>query len=147
MRHTQKFHNNCSIYRHTIRQNVWSTFKLTCSGGDPITCYSMSEALDRWLQLRDTNVTVHYLDSCEGPHCNPVCPETILLGELTPYWSISAQFVVVGLVVLVVGVSIVIKIILDLHFMKMVRTQKAVIEEFAVNPYKGLDSDSGVSII
>ena len=34
---------------------------------------------------------MRYQDGCSGPHCNSQCPETISLGEKTPYWDIEVS--------------------------------------------------------
>ena len=45
-----------------------------------------------------------------------------------------------GLVVLVAVVSIVVKIVMDLNFTRLIKLQKVVMEDFAVDPYKGMKS-------
>lgn len=106
----------------------------------------MSDAVYEWLSLIESNGTIRYLDRCEGPHCNQNCPEAVVLGELTPYWTAHSQYLIVFLILLLVTSSIVMKIILDFNFAKLKKLQKSVIEDFAVNPYKGLDSETaGVS--
>lgn len=118
---------------------------ITCDG-NVTSCPSLSDVLFKWTSLANSNETVRVLDDCQGPHCNPTCPETIFLGYLTPYWGIIGKVLVLLVVLVIVSFSITIKIILDCNFIMMNRMQKLVIEQFEVNPYKDLESE-GVSFI
>ena len=138
-----KFPFTTEFYRHKVTQNIWNKFALTCEDGIGVCSSTMSDAVYEWLSSNDT---IRYIDQCQGPHCNQNCPETIILGELSTYWKTHAQMLVMSLVLLLVGSSIVMKVILDINFARITKLQKSVIEDFTVNPYKGLKSESaGVS--
>lgn len=75
---------------------------------------TISDAIYNWLQAARLGGVVRYRDSCDGPHCNPNCPEKIILGVLTSYWNFDYQAVVLAAVVGVSGASVLVKLVLQL---------------------------------
>lgn len=89
-----------TINRHTIRSDVWTTFKLNQSADGT---RSIHDAIKVWLQNRG-NTTFQFRDSCQGPHCNDACPEMFVLDELISNdWPASGKAI---FILIVVGVAL-----------------------------------------
>ncbi len=78
----------------------------------------------------DSTLVVQFQDACAGPYCNAKCPETIVLGEVHPYWSTLYQVVVLVVVVGVTLVGVVMKVVLSLRDIVTSLNQKHYLKVF-----------------
>ncbi len=101
-------------YRHTVRSDVWNKFHLQHCTKKPcnksyIQPLTLSSAVHQWMETTRQNPTnvVQFQDACQGAYCNSECPEEIVLGELYPYWSDWSDRHQIGVIVLVLGISVI----------------------------------------
>ena len=63
---------------------------------------TIRDALSQWYPNRYSSTIVTIRDSCSGPHCNSMCPETIILGtQLLDIWSPPVHMLLLVLVLVV----------------------------------------------
>ena len=84
-----------------------------------------------------------FQDSCDGPRCNSQCPETVILGELSPYWNIHLQFIIMGVVLFVSVVCLLVKVGLSVYIRMVERQQNLFLKWNYCKQYE--DSESVVS--
>ena len=134
-----------SKFRHTVSSDYWKTYHLhhlnsTTLNTDHIT---IRAAIHAWMEATLSGKCVKFQDRCDGPRCNSQCPETVILGELSPYWNIHLRFVILGVILFVSLLCLMLKAGLSMYI-KMVEWQQ---NQFLKWNYwkKYEDSESGVS--
>ena len=110
------------LYSHTIHSGVWDSFSMaTLNDGSPIPKrVTISDAIRNWIREAGQGGVVRYRDACTGPHCNPSCPDKIILGVVTPYWYFDAQVAILASVGGLSGACILVKLVL-LVFSRYIR--------------------------
>ena len=88
-----------TICRHTIESGRWNRLNLASSSALNHSRLSPLAAVSIW--YHSSNTTFQFLDTCQGPYCNNMCPDRFVLGELTsnnwPLWAkITISSAVVG---------------------------------------------------
>ena len=111
-----------SLHRHAISSDIWGKFRST----DNIT---FGQAIQRWIENVDEGITVSYEDSCSGPHCNVLCPDTITLGETTPYWDTLIQICVLLVIIGITLTCILIKVLTLVCESYLAKQQKKYLKE------------------
>ncbi|KAL5474832.1 hypothetical protein EMCRGX_G026851 [Ephydatia muelleri] len=85
-------------YNQFMNPSTWSSMEVG------VNKTTIRDALSQWYPNRYSSTIVTIRDSCSGPHCNSMCPETIILGtQLLDIWSPPVH---VLLLVLVLGVAL-----------------------------------------
>ena len=98
-----------------------------------------------WLEAQNNSSTIQYLDTCQGPHCNSDCPDQVILGRLSPYWSTSVQWIILAVTATVTIVCVATKLVQLLNYKHMKMIQRKVVEECAVQPCG--EMESAVSLV
>eukprot|EP00731_Ephydatia_muelleri_P033327 Em0028g2a len=85
-------------YNQFMNPSTWSSMEVG------VNKTTIRDALSQWYPNRYSSTIVTIRDICSGPHCNSMCPETIILGtQLLDIWSPPVH---VLLLVLVLGVAL-----------------------------------------
>ena len=122
---------------------MWTSFSLQLpKGGRGPT---IAEAIHLWLEAQSNSSTIQIQDNCQGPHCNSKCPDQVILGSLSSYWSSSVQCVILAITATVTGVCVAAKLMLLLHYKYMRRIQRRIVEECAVKI--SVEMESTVSLM
>lgn len=112
-------------FRHSISSGYWQDYHLqhinsTTLKIDPIT---IQKAINLWLKASKSGGTVKFQDSCNGPHCNSQCPETVVLGELSPYWNLHFRFIIMIVISFVSTLCLLLKVGLSVYIKMVERLQ------------------------
>ena len=116
-----------SPHRHTVSSGVWTSFLLKSRA--PNHGVTIAEAIHQWLVAQRNYTTVRYDDMCRGPHCNPSCPDQVVLGSVAPYWNHIIQYVLLVVCVMATVICAAAKIVLYTHYKLTRRTQRKAMEE------------------
>ena len=130
-----------------MASGVWHSYLLQHfnTNSSSLQQLSLAQAVTNWLEAARNGDTVRYSDHCSGPHCNELCPETIVLGELLPYWGGYVQYGILGAVLVVLVTCIAVKAFLSLRAKFVSYEQRQFLER---NVYGLFDSsESAVSCI
>ena len=100
-------------------------------------------AIRAWMEATQLGGCVKFQDRCDGPHCNSQCPETVVLGELSPYWNIHLQFIILGAILFVSLLCLMLKAGLSVYIKMVERQQNWFLKWNYWNKYE--DSESVVS--
>ena len=114
-------------YRHSVNSRVWTSFSLHLS--DQSRGPTIAMAIHRWLEAQSNHTTIHYEDACKGPHCNSNCPDQVILGSVSSYWSAVVQYVLMGVGLVSAAICGIAKVTLVLCYKRIKKRQLHVIEE------------------
>ena len=133
------------MIRHTVSSDYWKSYHLhhlnsTTLGTDHIT---IRTAIHDWMEATLEGECVKFQDRCDGPRCNSQCPETVILGELSPYWSIHLRFIILGVVLVLSFLCLMLKVGLSVYIKMVERQQNRFLKWNYWNKYE--DSESVVS--
>ena len=99
-------HNN--ILSNAVTSEKWTTLHLASlqEGGTPAT---ILEALQEWMNM---STSVQYSDRfCEGPSCNPNCPDRLTIGrQSSNNWPIWSKIVIACVIVVITVICVLVKI-------------------------------------
>ena len=94
--------------RNAVTSEKWTSLRLAAlqEGGTPAT---IQEALQAWM---NTSTTVHYSDRlCDGPSCNPHCPDRLTIGTQTSNnWPLWSKIVIACMIIGIMITCVVIKV-------------------------------------
>ena len=132
---------------HTIHSNVWTSFHLLHLQNNKSTTIlpiTISEAVHQWLvgARRDPRFFLQLQDYCQGAHCNPDCPEQVVLGGTSSHWPLWCQATILATVIAITFVGVVIKIWLSIWDCVNRRHRKLFLK--MTRPYFISDSSSSV---
>ena len=132
-------------FRHTVSSDNWRTYHLRHLNSSTLQIeeITIQMAIHEWMEAMPSGGTVKFQDKCEGPRCNSQCPETVVLGELSPYWNSHLQFVVLWVVLFVSLLCFMIKVGLSIYSKMVERQQNQFLKWNYWNKYE--DSKSVVS--
>ena len=115
--------------RHSVNSRVWTSFSLHLPDNSHGPTIAM--AIHSWLEAQRNQTTIHYVDACKGPHCNLNCPDQVILGRVSPYWSAVVQYVLLGAGLISAAVCGIAKVTLMLCYKRVEKKQLRVVEECA----------------
>ena len=104
---------------------------------------TIRQAIHVWTEASKYGRTVKFQDICKGPHCNRECPETVVLGELSPYWNIHFRFILMGVVMFISMLCLLLKVGLSVYVKLVERLQNKFLQWDFCEQYE--DSESVVS--
>ena len=125
--------------RHVISSEIWDSFHLQhlvqqqqqqqappTSATPTTTPISISQAIHMWMATLHScsNQSIQFQDACDGPYCNSECPETVVLGEVQPYWAVPYQIIILVLTGGVALVGVAVKVGLSLRELFFEHKQK-----------------------
>lgn len=147
------------VGRHVISSEIWNTFQLehlshTSSSSAPngtaneVTPISLPQAIHLWMNLTrsDPTADVQFQDACDGPYCNPQCPEMVVLGEVSPHWSRLAQGVILTVVAVTAIVCAMLKVGLSLMDIVTSLNQKHYLKGFFARSCMFQSFEASVSV-
>ena len=104
--HLSCIHN--IILSNAVTSEKWTTLHLASlqKGGTPVT---ILEALQAWMNM---STSVRYSDRfCEGPSCNPNCPDRLTIGrQSSNNWPIWSKTVIACVIVVITVICVLVKI-------------------------------------
>jgi len=94
---------------------------------------TIEAAINMWM-MNDTSV--RWRDGCTSPHCNPECPEVIILTSLSTLWNTQYLFAVTLSVFSLSVFCFAVVAILTIYRWYIKRVQNRFLEDLACDPYK-----------
>ena len=88
---------------------------------------SLKNAITQWYNNSDT--TFYYVDSCEGPICNPTCPDSVVLVSNTDLWGTGVAVIIFVLAGMLTIVCVVVKTMLYVCQIYILHTQKKFVND------------------
>ena len=119
------------FYRHKIVEGIWRSMTLTSHDGN--TDKTIEAAINMWM-MNDSSI--RWRDGCPSPHCNPGCPEVIVLTALSTLWNTQYLFAVVLSVFSLSIVCFTVVAILTVYRCYLKKAQNRFMEDLACDPYK-----------
>ena len=132
-------------FRHSVSSGYWKSYHLHHLNSTTLKTndITIQMAIHAWIEASQLGGTVKFQDKCDGPRCNSQCPETVVLGELSPYWNVHFQFNILGVVVFVSLLCLMLKVGLSVYIKMIERQQNRFLKWNYYNKYE--DSESVVS--
>jgi len=149
---------SCAQHRYLVPSDLWSSAGPLIDTTDTIISQSTFEfhnplkpgitwkevsvgnlnvmsAITQWYE---NNISFYYVDSCDGPICNPSCPDSVVLISDVDLWGTGAAVAIFILATLLTITCVVIKTILYICQIYILRKQKKFVDDMKNKEDRGM---------